>query len=553
MPMFFGRFELDEGARALRLDGIEQPLQPLVFDLLVYLVTHRARVVSKDELLEKVWSGVAVTEGSLQRAVSLLRGALRSGGSANAVQTFARRGYRFCEELRNTGAGAPSTASSAEAWEAEGTAATCAGELEASITPYERALAAYDERGAHESAARVALLLCNIKLEAREIAVAKGWHRRALGYLAQLPECKEHGMAEWLSARLALFDGQLDECATRAQSAMAIARRVGDPDVQSLGLVYCGHVLIAQSHVRQGLSLHDEAGVAVLAGRVSTYAGGIVFCSVIMAYLHLGDLHRAGQWTDEFARWCERHPAYAFPALCRLHRGEVLAYRGELAIAQEEIDRARGSLAVSGPYTEGDACRVLGDIHLVRGELDAADGCFREAHRLGWTPQPGLAQLLAARGQPDAAIKQLERTLAQPAWNDGQRTRSILAVLARIAAMNGRLERARAALDELALLSESSITPSSAAETARARGELHWAEGDVQRAEPLLRLAVSEWLSAGARVHAAHVRLRLCEALLAAADTTAAELELSAAESVFREVGAKPVLEACASLRARLS
>src|SRR5690242_16442786 len=100
MPKAFGRFELDEAGRALRLDGVEQPLQPLVFDLLVYLVAQRGRVVTKDELLEQVWSGVAVTDGSSQRAVSLLRATLRDGGSPNAVQTFARRGYRFCEDVR---------------------------------------------------------------------------------------------------------------------------------------------------------------------------------------------------------------------------------------------------------------------------------------------------------------------------------------------------------------------------------------------------------------------------------------------------------------------
>src|SRR5690349_3149622 len=80
MSVSFGRFVLDESARALRLDGQERPLQPLVFDLLVYLVQHRERVVSKDELLTKLWSGAMVTDGSLQRAVSLLRSALREGG-----------------------------------------------------------------------------------------------------------------------------------------------------------------------------------------------------------------------------------------------------------------------------------------------------------------------------------------------------------------------------------------------------------------------------------------------------------------------------------------
>ncbi len=102
---------LDEAARALRLDGVEQALQPIVFDLLVYLVAQRARVVPKEELLDKVWSGISVTDSSLQRAVSMLRATLREGGLPNAVQTFARRGYRFCEELgAASGALAPSDA-----------------------------------------------------------------------------------------------------------------------------------------------------------------------------------------------------------------------------------------------------------------------------------------------------------------------------------------------------------------------------------------------------------------------------------------------------------
>ena len=48
----FGRFELDEGARELRLDGSEIPLQPRVFDLLALLYRHRDRVMSKDELMD---------------------------------------------------------------------------------------------------------------------------------------------------------------------------------------------------------------------------------------------------------------------------------------------------------------------------------------------------------------------------------------------------------------------------------------------------------------------------------------------------------------------
>ncbi|HWA73205.1 MAG TPA: winged helix-turn-helix domain-containing protein [Polyangiaceae bacterium] len=585
MRFSFGRFELDERARALRLDGVERPLQPLVFDLLVYLVHHRERVVPKDELLTKLWDGATVTDGSLQRAVSLLRGVLRDGGMEQAVQTFARRGYRFCETLQTEPAAA-STASPpldaasdatelassgqweraleafdalpdpstlpADAWLAWGNAALCAGKPEQSISPLERALAAFERAEKPQRAAHVALLLTNVKLEARELAVAKGFHQRALSYLRGQPECKEHALAEWLASRMALFESRLDECRARARVAMEIADRVGDPDLHCLGLIYQGHIFIAQSEVRRGLTLHDEAGAAALAGQVTPWVGGIVFCSVIWAYLHLGDHHRAGQWTDQFTRWCERNASYCYPGLCRLHRGEILAIRGELAHAEAEVRKAREQLASAGPFVEGDACRVLGEIQLARGDLDGAEAAFREAHRLGWNPQPGLSLVLAARGEGTAAIKQLERALAQPTWTDGQRRGAMLAVLARVAAMNGDLERASSALRELRAAPELSASDASAAELARAEGELAWASGDLGKAELALRASIAHWLAVSAPLHAAEVRLRLSELLLGAFDAVSAELELGAAEAAFEQVNATALIARCQALRAKL-
>ncbi len=584
MRLSFGRFVLDEDGRTLLLDGREQPLQPLVFDLLVYLVRQRERVVPKDELLEKLWEGTAVTDGSLQRAVSLLRGVLREGGLENAVQTFARRGYRFCEspsteapepavapgprrlearELADSGlwdraleafqAISDKSLLSGADWEAWGTAAMCAGRPELSFGPLERAVAAFEGAHDRESAARAALLLTNVRLEARELAVARGWHERARTYLRGLPEGKQHGLAEWLASRLALFEGQLDECRARARVALEIAERIDDPDLHCLGLIYHGHILIAQGEVRVGLRLHDEAGAATLAGRISPWVSGIVFCSVIWAYLHLGDHHRAGQWTDQFTRWCERHASYCYPALCRLHRGEILALRGELAVAEDEVRRAREQLAVVGPFCEGDACRVLGEILLSRGDLDGAERAFREAHRLGWNPQPGLSLLLEARGEHESALKQLERALAQPTWTDGQRRGSMLAVLARIAARIGRLDRAETALTELGASSELRASRAIGAEISRAEAEVALRAGDLIRAELALRKSAAEWLEIGAHVRAADVRLRLCEVLVEADDPTAAELELGAAEVVFRQANAGPLLRRCEGLRDALT
>ncbi len=93
----FGACELDVERRELRVDGKVRPLQPQVFDLLVYLVRNRDRVVEKGELLRELWRDAVVTDASLQRAVSVARRALLP--DRKLVRTFARRGYRFVGDV----------------------------------------------------------------------------------------------------------------------------------------------------------------------------------------------------------------------------------------------------------------------------------------------------------------------------------------------------------------------------------------------------------------------------------------------------------------------
>lgn len=98
MTFVFGEFELDPARRELRAGGNAKPLQPQVFDLLLYLVENHERVVPKRELLETLWPDTIVTESSIQRAVSLARSALGKNGPA-LIQTFPRQGYRFVGEI----------------------------------------------------------------------------------------------------------------------------------------------------------------------------------------------------------------------------------------------------------------------------------------------------------------------------------------------------------------------------------------------------------------------------------------------------------------------
>lgn len=94
----FDDFELDTERRELRRAGRPRAVQPRVFAMLEYLIRHADRVVSKAELLEKLWPGLIVTDASVQRAISLARDAIGDKGSR--IRTMPKQGYRFVAPVR---------------------------------------------------------------------------------------------------------------------------------------------------------------------------------------------------------------------------------------------------------------------------------------------------------------------------------------------------------------------------------------------------------------------------------------------------------------------
>jgi TolB-like protein/Tfp pilus assembly protein PilF len=108
-PYRFGRFTLDARSASLRSDGKPTPLRPKSFDVLLHLVRNRGRLVSKDELIDKVWSNVFVTENSLAQCIKEIRQAL-SDDRQTMIETVAKRGYVFLPTLsddRNAAGPAP--------------------------------------------------------------------------------------------------------------------------------------------------------------------------------------------------------------------------------------------------------------------------------------------------------------------------------------------------------------------------------------------------------------------------------------------------------------
>jgi TolB-like protein/DNA-binding winged helix-turn-helix (wHTH) protein/cytochrome c-type biogenesis protein CcmH/NrfG len=83
-------------------------IEPQVFDLLVHLIRHRDRFVSKDELLDTIWQGRIVSEATLSSRISAARRALGdSGNDQSLIRTLYRRGFRFVGDVDDDDSSAP--------------------------------------------------------------------------------------------------------------------------------------------------------------------------------------------------------------------------------------------------------------------------------------------------------------------------------------------------------------------------------------------------------------------------------------------------------------
>ncbi len=94
----FGQVEIRPSERQLLVEGKPAPLGARAFDVLLALIEHRDRVVTKDELFERVWPGLVVEENNLHVQVSSLRKVL----GAKSVATIPGRGFRFTPELESS-------------------------------------------------------------------------------------------------------------------------------------------------------------------------------------------------------------------------------------------------------------------------------------------------------------------------------------------------------------------------------------------------------------------------------------------------------------------
>ncbi|MGZ8702687.1 MAG: helix-turn-helix transcriptional regulator, partial [Gaiellaceae bacterium] len=183
-------------------------------------------------------------------------------------------------------------------------AAHMLGHVDEFLPLLERAHHTYAEEGEALPAVRCAFWIgMNLALRG-EMGPATGWLGRAQRLLEREGgECVEQGYMLLPVAFQHEVSGDFDGAAATAAAAAEIGERFGDIDLFALAVHVQGTVLAKGGRVAEGLSLLDEAMVAVTAGEVSPVVSGIVYCGVILACEEVYELRRAHEWTAALTRW----------------------------------------------------------------------------------------------------------------------------------------------------------------------------------------------------------------------------------------------------------
>ena len=209
-----------------------------------------------------------------------------------------------------------------EALEGLGRASYLELDYPAAIRTHERAFAAYKTEGVALGAARAARMLAWLHLNiSGDWAMASGWLARGQTLLAEAAdESAEHGWAE-------LFKAMAEQDHARRgagfRSALTIARRTGDVDLEVEARGWVGLELVLTDRVEEGLVLLDEALATICAGEVQDlYVIEGVFCGMLLACERAHDVVRAEQWLRAGDELVKRRNLVAIGAFCRAYLGE---------------------------------------------------------------------------------------------------------------------------------------------------------------------------------------------------------------------------------------
>ena len=406
-----------------------------------------------------------------------------------------------------------------------------------------RAHQAFLQAGDRPRAVRCAFWLTFMLMLRGEMAQAGGWLARSRRLLDECgQECVEEAYLLVPIGYRAVQESDFDTAFSSFAKAIAVGERYHDADIVSLARQGQGRVLIRKGEVARGLSLLDEAMVAVTAGDVSPMVVGGIYCSVIEACSEVFDVRRAQEWTNALDQWCTSQPELVpYHGQCQIRRSEILKMHGAWSEASAAAEHARERLSHPRPQPGvGLALYCRAELLRLRGEFAEAEAAYKEAAELGQSQQPGLALLRLAQGQIEAACTAV-RSLEQQVKAQAGRSR-VLEAYVEITLAAEDVPCARAAADELNAIASRLNTTFLRAMSLQAQGAVLLAEGKSPEALPVLRHSLELWRELEAPYEAARVRVLIGTACREQGDHEQATMEIAAARRIFEQLGAQPDL-----------
>ncbi|HUL71884.1 MAG TPA: winged helix-turn-helix domain-containing protein [Vicinamibacterales bacterium] len=392
----FGAFSLDVSERRLSRQGRDIALEPRTYDLLVGLVRHAGRLMTKRELLDLVWREAFVEDGILSVHVSHLRKLLgdTAGGPAH-IETVPKAGYRFIapvtrrEPMRHPGV-IPNGATRPEVHELVGRGRDYL--LAASMHCVPKAVAAFREAvtlepahaAAHAGLALACCALADLRLARPGDAYAEA-KSAALRALAMDDTNSDARVA--LGAVLFLSEWNWTAAERCLQRALEL-----NPDHTEAYLLY-GRLLEALGRLTEGLQMKLRA-------LERDPKSPLVHLQIAMSYWNQREYDAVINWTNKTLELDPRHPhAREFLAGAYLHMGDIERHFAEnLRHAELHGVSVEALAPLKRAYDEG------GRRGIVRYVLEQA------------TKQPGmppamLAVHYAEAGELDAAFAHLHRAI----------------------------------------------------------------------------------------------------------------------------------------------
>lgn len=414
-------------------------------------------------------------------------------------------------------------------------------EYERAIALKERAFEAFRAAGRPADASSNAMWLAFLYATYEgNFSAALGWKERAESVLGDSEESSAHG---WLALLNAPFTDDARERARLAASALSIARRHGDPDLEADALSLLGESHVAAGRIAEGMRLLDEAMAAVTSGRmIDHFALGEVYCRLLTACEAALDVRRATDWIARM----ERHVVWTdFVApTCRTHYGGILVALGRWREAEEELTAA---IAAFDAGYRGD--RILAALRLA--DLRVRQGRVEEAERLlagaEWHPtgRRVVATIALVRGE-SALAAELGELCAEGAELADPGAVPLLELLVAARLATGSVTAAREAADRLAAIAADCNLNRLAACAALAEGRVARAEGRTD-APAALKRAIELFAALDLPLEAARSHLELARALAASAPAAAVH-EARLAVGAFDRLGASLDADAAAAL-----